>query len=433
MRIAWTGHARDGGGVPGMGMLMLRELLRQGIEVDLYLVATADSEPATIEPMPGLRIIALRSGWRWNRWYSRTKPSALFTGLAVRTLGGALLSLRLLIEHRRRPYDAVYQLSQTELFVLGRAGRFAPPIIVHPCTHAAGELKWHRAEQAYALRSERRSVHMIMRALLMIRSWLQPKELAHADLVVGLSDRFNELVREDYGVPEEKLRVLRTPVDLLRFSPEGSEVKTEPRTLLFISRISTRKGVAEIVELSDRLDDLAGSVRLLVIGGCTQWSDYTAHLSGLNPRVAEYVGAVATEELPALLRSAAMLLVPSRYEPGSIVTAEALACGVPVVLSDEVGNSEVVAGPHARFHQARDVDGLEAAVRSLLRATEDDDRALRAAARANAEEHFAVSAVISQLVGIFSSPAPEAVGAPLKPVADRPDAGVDGDDVLALR
>lgn len=405
MRIAWTGPVGNVGGVPGMGMLMLRELLRRGVQVDLYL-ATDRTVPPPVEPMPGLRIVMRRSRWQWGRWYSRWKPLALFSSLAVRALSTVLLSVRLLVEHRRDPYDAVYQLSQTELFLLGRVGRLAPPILVHPCTHAAGELRWHRAEQAYALRSERRGVHLLMRAWLTLRSRLQPRELAHADLVLGLSERFNALVHEDYGVPRERLRVLRTPVDLERFSPGGGDGPARPRTLLFVSRISARKGVEQVVELSHRLADLAGEVRLLVIGGATMWSDYRAHLADLHPGVAEYLGPLPSGELPALLRSATMLLVPSWYEPGSIATGEALACGVPVVLSDEVGNAEVVAGPHARFHRAGDLDGLEAAVRSLLAAMEQDEPALRASARANAEAQFAVGGVVGALVETIASPAP---------------------------
>ncbi|HZV73368.1 MAG TPA: glycosyltransferase family 4 protein [Conexibacter sp.] len=384
---------------------MLRELLRQNVQVDLYL-ATDATVPPPIEPMPGLRIVMRRSRWQWGRWYSRTKPRALFSSLAVRSLSSMVLSVRLLIEHRRDPYDAVYQLSQTELFLLGRVGRLAPPIVVHPCTHAAGELRWHRAEQAYALRSERRSVHLVMRTLLTVRSRLQPQELAHADLVVGLSDRFVELVHQDYRVPRERLRVVRTPVDLERFSPNGRAGEADPRTLLFISRISVRKGVEQIVELSHRLADLSGSVRLLVIGGATMWSDYSAHLADLHPEVAEYVGHVPSEELPALMRSATMLLVPSHYEPGSIATGEALACGLPVVLSDEVGNGEVVTGPHVRIHRAGDLDGLEQAVRSLLRSVEGDEAALRTAARANAEAEFAASAVIARLIELIASLGP---------------------------
>jgi glycosyltransferase involved in cell wall biosynthesis len=183
-------------------------------------------------------------------------------------------------------------------------------------------------------------------------------------------------------------------------------IPTGPRTLLFISRMSARKGLEEIIELSHRLADLSGSVRLLLVGGPTLWSDYTGHLQDLNRNVAEYLGGVPSEEMPALMQSAAMLIVPSRYEPGSIVTGEALACGLPVVLSNEVGPSEVVRGPHVRVYPAGDADGLEAAVRSLLAAVESDGPALRAAARANAETQFAPSAVMAELIAMIESLGP---------------------------
>jgi glycosyltransferase involved in cell wall biosynthesis len=384
-----------------MGMLMLRELVRQGVEVDLYL-ATVQTVPVPIEPMPGLRIIVRRSGWQWGRWYSRNKMTTMFSGLATRALSSVLLSLRLLREHRSNPYDAVYQLSQTELFLLGRVGSLAPPIIVNPCSHAAGELHWHRAEEAYALQSERRVTHIAIRAFLTLRSRLQPRELARADVVVGPSERFNRYLQADYSVPAAKLRVLRHPVDLERFAPAPEAARKEPRTLLFISRISARKGLAEIVELSHRLADLAGTVRLLVVGGATLWSDYRAHLAELNPDIAEYGGQVPSADVPALMRSATMLLVPSRYEPGPIVTGEALACGLPVVQSDHVGAAEVVRGPHARVYKAGDVEGLEAAVRSMLAAVEREEDALRRSARANAEEEFDVRRVIAELRGIVA-------------------------------
>jgi glycosyltransferase involved in cell wall biosynthesis len=278
-------------------------------------------------------------------------------------------------------------------------------------------------------------MHLAMRGWLALRSRLQPGELDRADLVVGLSKRFNELLRADYGVPPDKLRVLYTPVDLERFSPNGTLSAANPRTLLFVSRVSARKGVEEIVELSHRLNDLAGSVRLVIVGGATMWSDYRGNLADLNPAIAEYVGPVPTEQLPDLLRSAAMLVVPSRYEPGSIVTAEALACGVPVVLSDAVGNGEVAAGPHVKVHRAGDVDGLEAAIRSLLNEAAGDEQALRVAARANAEQSFAVDMVVAQLVDMIAALGPRRAAPPDATAnsrsPNRPAPRVDSDDLLA--
>jgi len=388
-----------------MGTLMLRELLRQDVSVDLYLNRD-QSPPPPIAPHPRLRVFVRRSPWNWGRWYSRTTTSALFTSLVARSLNGILLSVRLLIEHRRRPYDAVFQLSQVELFLLGRLRRAGPPIVVHPCSHAAGELRWHRNEEAYALRSERRAAHFAIRGWLTLRSRSQPGELRRADVVIGPSKRFVELVHEDCSVPRDKLRVMRHPVDLTRFAPAAPAEEPRPATLLFISRISARKGLEEVISLSHRLADLEGSVRLLVVGGVTMWSDYSAHLADLNPTIAEYVGAVAARDMPQLLRSADMLLVPSRYEPGSIVTGEALASGLPVVLSDEVGPSEIVRGPHVRVHRAGDADDFEAAVRSLLAAVRDDRPALAASAQADAARNFSVAAIVAQLVEIIASAGP---------------------------
>jgi glycosyltransferase involved in cell wall biosynthesis len=117
-----------------------------------------------------------------------------------------------------------------------------------------------------------------------------------------------------------------------------------------------------------------------------------------------------------------MLLVPSRYEPGSIATAEALACGLPVVLSDEVGNLEAVEGPHLRVHRAGDIDSLEAAVRSLLTELDRDWSALRESARANAEREFALDSVILDLTAALSFPSASPAVSP-RPVAVASESG----------
>jgi glycosyltransferase involved in cell wall biosynthesis len=70
--------------------------------------------------------------------------------------------------------------------------------------------------------------------------------------------------------------------------------------------------------------------------------------------------------MPALLRDADALLVPSHYEPGSLVVGEALACGVPVVVSDAVGPAEVLDPRCCRTFPSGDLDAFEATVRALL-------------------------------------------------------------------
>jgi glycosyltransferase involved in cell wall biosynthesis len=130
--------------------------------------------------------------------------------------------------------------------------------------------------------------------------------------------------------------------------------------------MSTRKGVEMIVDLTHRLDDLADQVQIQLVGDKSLWSDYRKHLTGLNPRVSCYLGPLPASQMATLFSNADALLVPSHYEPGSLVVGEALASGLPVVASDAVGPSEVLDQLCCRVFPAGDKTQFEAAVRGLL-------------------------------------------------------------------
>ena len=157
-----------------------------------------------------------------------------------------------------------------------------------------------------------------------------------------------------------------------------------------------------VVALSHRLNDLAGSVRLRVVGDKALFSDYRSLLGGLNPGVATYDGRRSSLELAALYRTSDMLLQPSHYEPFALTVGEALASGLPVVASDQVGATEGVDRRACRVFVSGDLDAFEAAVRGLI----DDLRAggrigLSGVARAEAERLFAPGPIAQQLVDVF--------------------------------
>jgi glycosyltransferase involved in cell wall biosynthesis len=70
-----------------------------------------------------------------------------------------------------------------------------------------------------------------------------------------------------------------------------------PVRVLSVSRLAVRKGVELVTELSHRLDDLAGEVRIDVIGNHSLWSDCRALMRDLNPAVATYKGEFANGQL----------------------------------------------------------------------------------------------------------------------------------------
>jgi glycosyltransferase involved in cell wall biosynthesis len=392
--------------------MLLTQALERGVEVDLYHPGSKARIPQSLRRNPNLVIIEEPVKFEWDRWYSRIPVAAFVSGSAARILTQVKLARRLIANHRRRHYHAIFQFSQLELLALGWARGILPPIIIHPCTTSARELHWHRKESLYALGSESRLQHYLVRTLLRIRTSVQRHELKKPRLIVGPSETFNSLLCEDYRVDVARTRVLRHPVDVQRFSDlERGAVTAGPVVLLYVSRFSARKGLELITALSHRLADLAGEVEIKLLGGGSLWSDYSAHLKELNPDLARYIGGVPASEMPKIYGTADAVLVPSHYEPGSLVVGEALAAGLPVVASDQVGPVEVVDGRVCRVFPAGDLDAFERAVRTIvvdLRA--DRKGAMEALARRQAATHFAAENIGLELIRILDEVRPPADG-----------------------
>jgi glycosyltransferase involved in cell wall biosynthesis len=102
-----------------------------------------------------------------------------------------------------------------------------------------------------------------------------------------------------------------------------------------------------------------------------------AELEAMRPPHCDLVGPVQHKDLPALLRRADVVLVPSVHEKGveeatSIAALEAMACARPVVASSIGGLKELLRdGENGLLVPERDADAIAAAVRRLV-----DDPAL---------------------------------------------------------
>jgi glycosyltransferase involved in cell wall biosynthesis len=310
----------------------------------------------------------------------------------------------ILDRHRQRAYDCVFQFSQAEIFRLAHYLDELPPVVIYPCSHVVGELRWHRHESAYAIQSEGMLMHYGVRLMLHFRAAVQRRQIQKPAMILGPGNRFNELLVQDYGIPPERLRVLYHPIQNSEdnaISSRDCEVAPTPMKLLFVARISVRKGFEQIVELSRRLDDLRGQITIDVIGDKTQWSDYTGHIKDLNPRIAKYQGRVKHQEMQFIYSNADILLVPSMYEPGPLVVGEALSRGVCVVASSEVGSAEPISADCCRKFPAGNIDAFEAATRELIAEIHKNRVRLRLRAREQAELHFSPGIVSRRLITLL--------------------------------
>ncbi|MDX3104034.1 glycosyltransferase [Nonomuraea angiospora] len=147
------------------------------------------------------------------------------------------------------------------------------------------------------------------------------------------------------GVPERRIAVVPCGVDLSVFRPDGPVAPgTGGKMILSIGRLVPRKGVDTVIRALRRIPD----ADLVIAGGGEDDEEAVrlyelARAYGLERRV-HVIGSVPREHVPALMRSADVLVAVPWYEPFGMVAIEAMACGVPVVASAVGGHLDTVAG-----------------------------------------------------------------------------------------
>lgn len=166
-------------------------------------------------------------------------------------------------------------------------------------------------------------------------------------IVATASAEIFELLR--MGANPRSLKIVPCGVDLDRFTPEGprEERRGDRLRIVTLSRLVPRKGIGDVVEALAAVPE----AELIVAGGGEgpdllsdpEAQRLSALARGLGVADRVYLrGRVERPDVPVVLRSADVVVCTPWYEPFGIVPLEAMACGVPVVVSSVGGLVDTV-------------------------------------------------------------------------------------------
>jgi glycosyltransferase involved in cell wall biosynthesis len=165
--------------------------------------------------------------------------------------------------------------------------------------------------------------------------------------------------------------------------------------VLAAGRLAPQKGFGVLLEAAARWRDLEPAPLLVIAGDGPLAGELRARAAALGVR-AEFPGR--RDDIPVLLASAAVFVLPSLWEGQPLVLQEALRAGVPVVATHTGGIPDLTGDDAALLVPPGDPARLADAVRSVLRDPALGTR-LRAAARergaALPSEDDAVAAVLA--------------------------------------
>ncbi|MGE3909822.1 MAG: glycosyltransferase family 4 protein [Chloroflexota bacterium] len=214
---------------------------------------------------------------------------------------------------------------------------------------------------------------------------------------------------EGWGANPARVRVVRNAVD----DPTAGLPDDRPTTraalgvapdekvVLVVARLTVWKGVDTVMSAVDRLARGAQPrVRLVVIGDGPDRPRLEALAAALSSRNVMLAGEVPHREVGRWMQAADALALCSGYEGLSHVLLEAMAAGLPVLVSDVGGNRALVRDGHdGLIVPFGDVEATASALGELL-ADGELAHGIRQNARAGAAERT-VSRMVDQTLEVF--------------------------------
>lgn len=159
-----------------------------------------------------------------------------------------------------------------------------------------------------------------------------------------------------------------------RFRPFANDTSLGRRGLedgrygLCVSTLEPRKKISELIQAWRRLPERVREGFPLVLAGGEGWlnDDLRAEIEqAVSEGWLRHLGFVDEDDLPALYSGAALFVYPSIYEGFGLPAVEAMASGVPILVSNRSCLPEVC-GDAARYVDPEDLEGFSAAIEEAL-------------------------------------------------------------------
>ncbi len=256
--------------------------------------------------------------------------------------------------------------------------------------------------------------------------WAEYRVLRDARAVLFTCEQERRLARESFWLYRCHEKVV--PLGLAR--PAGDEsVQRESflnqfpqcrgrRNILFLGRLHEKKGCDLLIHAFAATASTDPSLQLVMAGPEQQdpapWRALAKQL-GVAERIV-WTGMLAGDVKWGALRAAEVFVLPSHQENFGMAVVEALACGVPVLISREVNIWREVVESGGGIAEADSIAGTTALLRQWLALAPDARVQMKAAARRSYEQQFEIHRATDRLLSVIQGEAGAASSAPRPPV-----------------
>lgn len=243
------------------------------------------------------------------------------------------------------------------------------------------------------------------------RRWFRRLSYAVAEQVFCVSYQLRNHYAKTTGFPARKIEVIHNGVDVARFYPQPAArvrmreqlgISSEDFCIGALGRLEPIKSLMTLLDAAARIPASRKNWRIVIAGAGSdlpilrQAAESRTELRGH----VQFAGEI--ENAPAFLNALDVYVLPSRFEGISNSLLEAMASGLPVIVSATGGNPEVVVdGESGLIFPVGDHRALADRLLLLWEQSESRTRLGQKAAQ-RVEEHFTVESMVRKYERLYN-------------------------------
>jgi glycosyltransferase involved in cell wall biosynthesis len=167
--------------------------------------------------------------------------------------------------------------------------------------------------------------------------------LKYAKYVLTPSEHSKDLLQQIYNLSDERIKFIHNGANTIGLNKRNSDNEPEEKYILYIGRINKMKNIKNLLKAYSLIGDKI-SHKLVIVGDNVTNLQRGMKNAGFSSRLKERVifkHDIDESSKCMLMKNASLLVFASLYEGFGLPPLEAMACGCPVIVSDNSSLPEV--------------------------------------------------------------------------------------------
>ena len=402
-RIAcYTLISKNAGSLASANFLIIEELLKRGYEIDLYGLDNFNN-PEELSDYENLHYIAISIPviqYIWIFLEKLPKKGGILYKIWAKIstlIYFNLIEKRAVYNHQNTRYTLTLFLGLPSYFKI----KNIPSISWLQGTFQTEWESIKKLENSIISLCGLRE-YLIIQAFYTYSNLINRKIYKFTDIFICGSQWSQENL-SSWGLNRKNIKILPYPIDLTFFQPNGLTIKNQDnkKVFLWLGRIVPRKRLDLLLEAFKELLKEDYNVHLIIIGEFSYAKGYKKLIEEFEfPEHLQYQENISRLNVPELINSVDILIQPSESENFGSSVAEALSCGVPVIVGNSNGTKDFI-GFSSWIFEEYSLESLKKTMKIAIDAIDNNREEISLQARMTAEREFHLFTSIDNLENIF--------------------------------